>query len=742
MGPFYFLDWELKFYNPRGMTRIYILGPAEILKPDGKPDQSFLAGSKRLALLIFLLLSKPKGFHRRDSLLPLFWPEQDQKSARNALSNLLYHIRKTFGNEIILNRGTEEISVNSANIWCDALEFEEFVKTGNFTKALELYRDDLLKGFYVPQISGELELWLDNERMKFLQRATEAAWILSEKAEALKDLKAAQLWTKKAANLNPICEHTHTRVLKTLSRLGDFRGAQLDYDNFVYRLNKDWEEEPPEEITELFKEIMNLKHCSGLSADHFFQNGSQKIDKTEKLKKKIAVLPFETLGKKKASVFTHAIHADILTKLSSISGLHVTSRTSVLKFKSTQMSPTEISKELGVNWILNGEIQEVKNQIQVNIRLVNAFEDQQVWAQKYLRNLSANNIFIIQSEITHKIALALETQLTSTEKNLIDALPTQDLDSYCLHAQGRWNLDQRTEKGMRKAINYFEEALRLDPHYALGWIGLADSWLLLQDYGYEHPDTAIPIAANAAENAFKYSPDLAETYATRALLAYAQRDGKKAVEKLIMALSIRPSYAEAQNWLSWVSLLLGEAARGLICSKKAVELNPLSPEAVSNLSLSLLASGEFSRARREANRAIQLQPEWSTGYFYEGVAHYHLHNYQKTIELLKGLVVLWAGNGPLLTLILAYIKIEKKEQALVLSKQLRGDKGNFSRAIIKAALGEHDKALSLLKSNEYWGYWELLVLHYFYPQELDPIRIHEDFKKIVTKAKLNWKWEK
>lgn len=145
--------------------------------------------------------------------------------------------------------------------------------------------------------------------------------------------------------------------------------------------------------------------------------------------------------------------------------------------------------------------------------------------------------------------------------------------------------------------------------------------------------------------------------------------------------------------------------------------------------------------QHEANRAVQLQPEWSTGYFYEGVAHYHLRNYQKTIELLKGLEVLWAGNGPLLTLILAYIKINKKEKALELSKQLRGEKGNFSRAIIKAALGEYDQALSLLKSNEYWGYWDLLVLHHFYPEELDPIRDNQDFKNIVIKAKLNWNWE-
>ncbi|HKL18171.1 MAG TPA: hypothetical protein VJ905_04355, partial [Halalkalibaculum sp.] len=93
------------------MVKLYILGPPKLLTDDERLEHSFLSGPKRLALLSYLLLARPQGFKRRDSLLPLFWPEKDQKSARNALSNILYHMRQALGKEIIINRGKEEVKL-------------------------------------------------------------------------------------------------------------------------------------------------------------------------------------------------------------------------------------------------------------------------------------------------------------------------------------------------------------------------------------------------------------------------------------------------------------------------------------------------------------------------------------------------------------------------------------------------------------------------------------------------------
>ena len=125
------------------MSRLHILGPAEIRDEKGELEHSFLAGPKRLALLSFLLLNNPGKFHRRDSLLPLFWPEQDQKSARNALSNMLYHIRKTLGTEVIENRGAEEVRINPDALWADTIAFRQAYRDKDYFTVVKLYRGEL-----------------------------------------------------------------------------------------------------------------------------------------------------------------------------------------------------------------------------------------------------------------------------------------------------------------------------------------------------------------------------------------------------------------------------------------------------------------------------------------------------------------------------------------------------------------------------------------------------------------------
>ncbi|EMR01972.1 AfsR/SARP family transcriptional regulator [Cesiribacter andamanensis] len=164
-------------------AELYILGPAEIRTTDGTLVHSFLAGPKRLALLVYLLLKRPYGFHRRDSLLPLFWPEGGQKSARNALSNMLYHIRRTLGPAAILNRGSEEVCLQPGAFWADVRAFEECCQQGRLQEALRLYRGDLLKGFHITDASPEFDQWLEEERSRLTRLATEGAWTLAHEAE-------------------------------------------------------------------------------------------------------------------------------------------------------------------------------------------------------------------------------------------------------------------------------------------------------------------------------------------------------------------------------------------------------------------------------------------------------------------------------------------------------------------------------------------------------------------------------
>ena len=190
----------------------------------------------------------------------------------------------------------------------------------------------------------------------------------------------------------------------------------------------------------------------------------------------IAVLPFESLGQAETTVFTEGIHGGVLTRLSGVSYLRVTSRSSVLRYRGSTAPLQEIAEVLGVAWILQGEVQELTDQVQVSARLVNAVEDRQVWAQSYRRELSAEDVFEIQAELTREIVSQLEGRLTPDEEAVLDRASTADLGAFRLYAQGLVLAEQRTEAEVSRSILYFRQAIERDPTYALAWAGLADAF--------------------------------------------------------------------------------------------------------------------------------------------------------------------------------------------------------------------------------------------------------------------------
>ena len=207
------------------------------------------------AVLAYLVLARPRGFHRRDKLLPLFWPGRGQKSARNALSNMLYHTRQELGEDAIVNRGAEEIGVRRAHVSCDVIAFEEALEQENEEQALPLYRGDLLKGFYVPDAAPEFEHWLDGERERLRLRAAEGAWRLADKAERRDDCSEARSWAHKAAGFAPFSDESQRRLITLLQRTGDRAGALDAYESFATRLRAEWAMEPTDELKALVERM-------------------------------------------------------------------------------------------------------------------------------------------------------------------------------------------------------------------------------------------------------------------------------------------------------------------------------------------------------------------------------------------------------------------------------------------------------------------------------------------------------
>lgn len=212
-----------------------------------------LAQPKRLAVLVYLLLARPHGFQRRDRVAGLFWPEQSDYHARAALRKALHGIRQSMGEEVLVTRGDDEVAIDRERLWCDATAFDHAIVEEQFARALELFRGELLEGFF-PDAPG-FERWLESERETYHEAAGHAAWTMAERYEKGSDLTSATRWAKKAARFARTDERRIRRVISLLDRAGDRAGALSVYEDFVTYLRSELDVEPSGETQALAKTL-------------------------------------------------------------------------------------------------------------------------------------------------------------------------------------------------------------------------------------------------------------------------------------------------------------------------------------------------------------------------------------------------------------------------------------------------------------------------------------------------------
>jgi DNA-binding SARP family transcriptional activator/Tol biopolymer transport system component len=230
------------------------LGTLDLRRSDGSELHSLLAQPKRLALLAYLCVARPRGFHRRDTLLGLFWPDADQTHARTSLRNALYVLRHSLGETAFPSRGDEEIGVSFDAICCDAVTFEEHLALGKVEAALELYRGDLLAGFFLEDVPA-FERWLEAERARLSGCAVAAAITASERSESARNIPEALQWVRRAVELANTDERAVRRLIKLLVAAGDHAGALHAYDRFAKHIATELQAEPSAETRALVKPL-------------------------------------------------------------------------------------------------------------------------------------------------------------------------------------------------------------------------------------------------------------------------------------------------------------------------------------------------------------------------------------------------------------------------------------------------------------------------------------------------------
>jgi DNA-binding SARP family transcriptional activator len=241
--------------RPAGpVPHLRVFGGVELLAATAEPLAKLVTQTKPLALLAYLVMAEPRGYHRRDRLLGLFWPELDDQHARGALRKALHALRRGLGDGVVDARGDEEVGIAPATLACDALAFDEAIEAGRTARALELYRGDLLPGFFVREAT-EFQQWLDHTRVRYQKQAATAAWVLAERSELEERATAAGEWARRAAMLSPFDERVVRKALALLGRVGDRAGAVALYESFRERLAREYDVEPARETMTLIRQI-------------------------------------------------------------------------------------------------------------------------------------------------------------------------------------------------------------------------------------------------------------------------------------------------------------------------------------------------------------------------------------------------------------------------------------------------------------------------------------------------------
>lgn len=216
------------------MISLQLFGGLELRTDDGESARAVLAQPKRLALLVYLALARPRGHHRRDRLVAIFWPELDQERARAGLRNAIHFLRRELGQGIVANRGVEELAVDADALAVDALRFEAALDGGRDDEALALYRGELLPGFHVADLP-EFERWLDEERAAFARRAADTARALRDRHAAANDLPAAALAARRVVEIEPLDQPALRRLAELLFAQGERSRAVAEAERFEAR---------------------------------------------------------------------------------------------------------------------------------------------------------------------------------------------------------------------------------------------------------------------------------------------------------------------------------------------------------------------------------------------------------------------------------------------------------------------------------------------------------------------------
>ncbi|PYK72543.1 MAG: hypothetical protein DME44_04125 [Verrucomicrobia bacterium] len=479
-----------------------------------------------------------------------------------------------------------------------------------------------------------------------------------------------------------------------------------------------------------------LGRCSAKNATPRQDASPARTEAATVSQKSIAVLPFDNLSRDPDNAyFCEGVQDEILTRLAKVADLKVISRTSTQHFKSTPENLPQIAKQLGVAHILEGSVQKASDQVRVNVQLINALNDAHLWADTYDRKLT--DIFAVESEIAKNIAETLQAKITGSEKNSIAKAPTANPEAYELYLKGRFFWNKRSGVDLRKAIEFFNQAIAKDPSYALAYAGMADSYLLLPNYGGAPTADVVPPARAAVTKALELDDSLAEAHASLGLLDTLDLRLERAITHFERAVQLKPNYATAHHWLGLGHLSLGHFDQAIVEGKRATELDPLSVIINADLAWTYASAHRLDEAEAQARKTLEIDPRFFLAHYYLGGVHQAKGQLPEAISEFRQAFDLNGDSYSLAMLGQAYARTGNKVEAQKILARLNEEAKSrhvapYAWALLYLGLGDKNRALDELETAYQRG-----DTNYLFVLKVDPLfddlRGQPRFEKLVQK---------
>jgi serine/threonine-protein kinase len=453
----------------------------------------------------------------------------------------------------------------------------------------------------------------------------------------------------------------------------------------------------------------------------------------------IGVLPFEDLSPTKDHEYLcDGIAETLINSLNNIKDLRVPARSSSFSFTGKNLSSRQIGQQLGVDNLLEASVQVIGDRLRITPKIINVHDGSQVWSDLYDRQME--DVFSIQDEIAQEIVKALKIKLLGEKTVPLVKSDTENLQAYKLYLQGRYFWQKRTVEETKKAMDCFNQAVALDAKYALAYVGLADCYILLPQYGRSPTKDVLPRARVAVLKALEIDESLAEAHTSLATIMYTDWDWENAEKEFKRAIELNPNYATAHHWHSLLLGAMGRLDESMMEIKKAIELDPLSRIINVCLGVVLYFRREYDQAIEQLRKTLELDQNFAEGRLRLGECYRQKGMLEEAIAEFKKARALF-GNSPYVLGELgnAYAIAGEKDKAIDVLTNLEGlSKQGYSVctdiAFIHSGLGNNEMAFKLL-GRAYEGKEEKIAYFKVDPR-WDNLRPDPRYKSLLQRMNL------